>query len=448
MITPETIRPILRAGVAGLAAFYKAGTVTPVQVTELYYRRISRYNAALGAYNDVRKADALKESEASTARWAAQRPLSPIDGVPIGVKANIMVAGAPWHAGIGAYADRIADRDAACVALLKAQGAIILGILNMHEGALGGTTDNPWFGRTHNPYRRDFIPGGSSGGSGAAVTAGLCVAALGTDTIGSVRLPAAFCGCVGYKPSRNTISLDGVVPLAPSLDHVGVLARSVSDCALIAAAAATEGVEPGSPLRRIAIPSDLGRLDIDKTLKNLLTGLADRMAAEGAEMVPLDPDAFDVDQMRRAAQLVVGSEAMREFRRIETDPEGFSQAFIDAMMPQIDQPEDKIAAAYATLASVAASIREQLSGFAALMMPIAHNPAFPFSAQAPSNLGGFAAPANIAGIPSIAVPLGLSDLGLPLSVQFIGIDDAAVLGIAAWAAELIPPLPPPAGFNV
>jgi aspartyl-tRNA(Asn)/glutamyl-tRNA(Gln) amidotransferase subunit A len=448
MITSETIRPILRAGVAGLAALYQAGTVTPVQVTDLYYRRISRYNAALGAYNDVRKADALREAEASTQRWAAQRPLSPIDGVPIGVKANIMVAGSPWHAGIGAYADRIADRDAACIALLKAKGVIVLGMLNMHEGALGGTTDNPWFGRTHNPYRRDFIPGGSSGGSGAAVTTGLCAAALGTDTIGSVRLPAAFCGCVGYKPSQTMISLDGVVPLARSLDHVGVLARSVADCALVAAGAATDSLESRSSPRRIAIPGNLGQMDVDETLNSLLTDLADRMTAEGAEITCLDPKTFDIDRMRRAAQLVVGSEAMREFRRIETDPEGFSQAFIDALTPQIDQPEDKIAAAYATLASVAASIREQLSDFSALMMPIAHTPAFPFSAQTRSNLGDFAAPANIACIPSIAVPLGLSDLGLPLSVQFMGIDDAAVLGIAAWAAELITPLPPPAGFNL
>jgi aspartyl-tRNA(Asn)/glutamyl-tRNA(Gln) amidotransferase subunit A len=359
-----------------------------------------------------------------------------------------MVQGLVWHAGLDAYADRIADRDAACIALLKAKGMIILGILNMHEGALGGTTENPWFGRTHNPYRHGYIPGGSSGGSGAAVTAALCAAALGTDTIGSVRLPAAFCGCVGYKPSRTMISLDGVVPLAPSLDHVGVLARSVADCAMVAAGAGADRIEARSTPRRIAIPSDLGCMGVDETLNTLLNGLADTMAAAGVEIARLDPGAIAVDRLRRDAQVIVGIEAMREFRAIETDPQGFSPGFIDALMSLDRQPENKIAAAYTTADSIAASIREQLSGFSALMMPIAYHSAFPFSAEAPSNLGDFAAPANIAGTPSIAIPIGLSGLGLPLSVQFMGVDDAAVLDIAAWAATLISPLPPPTGFGL
>ena len=147
--------------------------------------------------------------------------------VTVGVKANIAVKGLPFHAGLAGLQDRIAERDAEVVSRLRAAGAVILGTLNMEEAALGSKTDNPHFGPVQNPHRIGFSPGGSSGGSGAAVAAGLCDVALGTDTMGSVRIPAAHCGVYGFKPATGRVSQDGLEPADSALDAIGPLARDL-----------------------------------------------------------------------------------------------------------------------------------------------------------------------------------------------------------------------------
>ncbi|MEY4255634.1 MAG: hypothetical protein RLZZ141_861, partial [Pseudomonadota bacterium] len=166
--------PIIEAGVAGLIALYDQRAVTPVEATQAYLARIERLGGPLNAYTSVDQDGALTAARASAERWAAGEPLSGIDGVPVAIKGNIAVAGMPLHAGIGAHRDRIATEDAACVAALREAGAVILGMLNMHEGAVGATTDNEAFGKAHNPYALGLTAGGSSGGSGSAVAAGLC----------------------------------------------------------------------------------------------------------------------------------------------------------------------------------------------------------------------------------------------------------------------------------
>jgi len=141
------------------------------------------------------------------------------DGLCWGAKSNIAVEGLPLTAGCEAYRDRLADKSAAVIERIHSSGGTVLGTVNMHEGALGATTDNEAFGRTQNPWRPGLTPGGSSGGSGAAVAAGLCDVALGTDTMGSVRIPAAYCGVQGHKPTSGLVPDDGVVPLSTTLDH-------------------------------------------------------------------------------------------------------------------------------------------------------------------------------------------------------------------------------------
>ena len=159
---------------------------------------------------------------------AAQAGEGALAGVTLGIKANIAVNGLPWSAGCELYRNRIAERDARAVAQLRDAGAVILGTLNMEEAALGAKTDNPWFGPVQNPHRAGYTPGGSSGGSAAAVAAGLCDASLGTDTMGSVRIPAAYCGVYGFKPAHAAISQDGLELAEPSLDTIGPLARSLT----------------------------------------------------------------------------------------------------------------------------------------------------------------------------------------------------------------------------
>ena len=151
----------------------------------------------------------------------------PRDGLAWAAKSNIAVQGLPVTAGCEAYRSRISEADAEVIKRIRASGGTLLGTVNMHEGALGATTDNETYGRTKNPWNTDYTPGGSSGGSGAAVAAGLCDVALGTDTMGSVRIPAAYCGVQGHKPTYGLVPETGVVPLSTTLDHVGPLARDV-----------------------------------------------------------------------------------------------------------------------------------------------------------------------------------------------------------------------------
>jgi aspartyl-tRNA(Asn)/glutamyl-tRNA(Gln) amidotransferase subunit A len=441
-------RSIINAGVSGLAALYRTEATAPERVVDLYFNRISALDSKLGAFVHLRAAQAREEAAMSAARWARTSPLSSIDGVPIAVKANIAVAGAPWHAGIRAYGSRIATQDADCVAALRSQGAVVMGLLNMDEGALGARGDNPWLGRTHNPYRHGFTAGGSSSGAGAAVAAGLCAAALGTDTMGSVRIPAAFCGCFGYKPSRGAIPLGGVVPLSPTLDHVGLLARSVEDCAIVRAAATAtarpfHGLVAKRP--RLGLPIDIAGAGVDVEIQRALDAVMSKVQAHGADIVPIDLGHHDLGRLRRACLLVVEVEAMRVHGGSNLD-EGFSDEFVAMLRWGVKQPSDKIENAYAQVAEAADFMRNMVADITALILPTVPGPAFPFSGPTPANLADFAVLANVSGMAAITIPIGLSSGGFPLAVQCLGRQDVGVLAAAALLAESAGPVPKPPGW--
>ena len=220
---------ICSAGVVELAQLLDKKSVTALEATKHYLERIHRHDNKLNAFIEVTDALALEQAEQSDARRASGKTLGPLDGVPIAIKDNIDIAGIATTAGLEARRGRIAKHDASCITNLRAAGAVFLGKTNMHEVALGGITDNAAYGRCHNPHKQDWTPGGSSGGSGAAVSAGLCAGALGTDTLGSVRIPASYSGTTGIKPTYGLVSMRGVVPLCLTLDHVGPIARSVRD---------------------------------------------------------------------------------------------------------------------------------------------------------------------------------------------------------------------------
>ncbi len=444
---------IVNAGVAGLAELYRTGAATPIKAVDLYQQRITAFDGRLGAFIFLRRAAARREAAQSAARWATGKPLSAIDGVPIAVKANIAVAGAPWHAGIRAYESRVAETDAGCVAWLRRRGAVILGLLNMDEGGLGATGDNPWLGRTHNPYRREFSPGGSSAGAGAAVAAGLCAAALGTDTLGSVRIPAAFCGCVGYKPARGTISLEGVIPLSPTLDHVGVIARSVADCAMIAAdaAGADDSAPPGSPVAqrlRLAVPSGFAAWRNAGIGDGAFGSLIGRAAAAGSEIVTAPFDGYDFGRVRRSCLLVVESEAMREHRAVETDAAGFSPQFAAMLRWGAGQPAAKLETAYAQIAAAADFIRNRMATATALLLPTVSAPPFSFAAGPPPDIADFTALANVAGVAAIAIPIGVSAEGFPLSIQCLCSGNETAMSVAALLAEFADATVRPGGWGL
>lgn len=313
-------------------------------------------------------------------------------GWRLAVKDNIDVAGMPCAAGMEPYRGRMAQNDAPCVARLKAAGYTVVGKTLMDEAAFGALGDNPWFGRCHNPHRRGYTCGGSSAGSAAAVAAGLCDVALGTDTLGSVRIPASYCGVVGFIPSRGVIDGDGVMPLMPEYDRVGVLAPTVTKAAEVV------GVAPRPGGRVGALP------------------------------------AIDLGALRRAALLMVEIEGARIHAALLDDPDSrISPALRAGLRFGRDAGAERIDKAKARIEAAKRALRETFASCDVLVLPTTPGPAFPFDRPAPEAQADYTVLANVAGLAAISVPAKTVD-GLPVGVQVIGPDDSLVLGVAAGLA--------------
>jgi aspartyl-tRNA(Asn)/glutamyl-tRNA(Gln) amidotransferase subunit A len=310
-------------------------------------------------------------------------------GLRLAVKDNIDVAGMPCAAGMEAYRGRVAHRDAPCVARLKAAGYTVVGKTLMDEAAFGALGDNPWFGRCHNPRRHGYTCGGSSAGSAAAVAAGLADIALGTDTLGSVRIPASYCGVVGYLPGRGVFDAAGVMPLMPEYDRVGVLALTVADAARVAA-------------------------------------ISPRSGARVAEL----PAAIDLAALRRAALLLVEIEGARIHAALLDDPESqISPSLRAALEFGRDAAPERVEKAQARIAAARRMLEDAFRRCDVIVLPTTPGPAFPFDRPPPESQADFTVLANIAGLAAISVP-GKTVDGLPVGVQAMGPDDALVLGAA------------------
>ena len=206
---------------------------SPVELTTACLTRIDRLNPVLNAFITVMREQALADARAAEMEIARGKWRGPLHGIPLGLKDLFDTAGVRTTAASAVFADRIPSEDAEVVRRLKAAGAVILGKLNMHEFAYGDTSAQSHYGPVRNPWNRNHVAGGSSGGSAAAVAGGLCYGALGSDTGGSIREPASYCGIAGLKPTYGLVSTRGVVPLSWSLDHVGPMCRTVSDTAIL-----------------------------------------------------------------------------------------------------------------------------------------------------------------------------------------------------------------------
>src|SRR5467141_1990696 len=221
-----------------IGKLFRKRKLSPVELTKLMLARIGRINPKLNAYLTVTTELALAQAKKAESELLAprgrkgHRDRGSLHGIPISLKDNIYTAGVRTTAGSKILRDFIPLHDAPVVTQLLEAGAVLLGKTNMHEFAYGVTSNNPHYGPVRNPWDLSRISGGSSGGSAAAVAAGLCYGSLGTDTGGSIRIPAALCGIVGLKPHYRRVSTSGVVPLSVTMDHVGPLARSAVDAAL------------------------------------------------------------------------------------------------------------------------------------------------------------------------------------------------------------------------
>jgi aspartyl-tRNA(Asn)/glutamyl-tRNA(Gln) amidotransferase subunit A len=211
----------------------RAKKVSPMELTEACFDRIKTWNPKINAFITLMRDQALAQAKQLGEEAAAGRFRSPLHGIPIGLKDNIDTAGTRTTAASQVYEDRVPSEDAEVVRRLKAAGAILIGKLNLHEFAMGGTSAVSYWGPVRNPWDLSRNSGGSSGGSAAAVAMDCCYSALGTDTGGSIRTPSSYCGVVGFKPTHGRVSIRGIVPLVWSLDHCGPIARSVEDTALV-----------------------------------------------------------------------------------------------------------------------------------------------------------------------------------------------------------------------
>lgn len=335
----------------------------------------------------------------------------PLADLTIGIKANIAVKGLPWTGGMGLFRDRIAERDAAIVARLRAAGAAILGILNMHEAALGATTDNAWFGRTHNPHRPGHTPGGSSGGSGAAVAAGLCDAALGTDTLGSIRIPAAYCGIYGLKPGHAVVDTDGLIFLAQVFDTIGPLARDLDILERVWRVMLGRA-QDAAPFARLVLLDDLAGVAVEPAVGAAYARAraAIDLAVQGLAL-PAPPPAIRLAALVEVARALIADLGPDRAARAEwISPE--LTGILAALEPLAPTPE--------ILADARAALRDAIGSDGVLLMPTAPQAAFAHGTRAPTSQADFTGLANVAGLPALALPAGRNADGLPVGVQLVG----------------------------
>ena len=363
----------------------------------------------------------------------------PLAGITVGVKANIAVKGLPWSAGMALYRNRIAERDAKVVADLRAAGAIIIGTLNMEEAALGAKTDNPWFGATYNPHRIGHSPGGSSGGSAAAVAAGLCDVALGSDTMGSVRIPASYCGVYGFKPANAAISQEGLEIAEASLDVIGPIARSLE--MLERTSRIISDVGKGAAQRNIAILADFGGVDCQ--------AIVIKRFNEAKVVLGVKSEFALVQTLSRIrfAGFIATSRAMAT-HFAGADPTKLSDTLKALLAYGPRRSDADWAEDQAILAETRTVVQAAIAKHGFILLPTAPQTAFPHSEAAPANQADFTCLANIAGLPAISIPAGWSDDGLPIGMQIIGAvgDEAGLFAIAKTLDDTLAAYRPPALF--
>lgn len=356
-----------------------------------------------------------------------------LSGVPVAVKDLMQVAGAPLTGGSRALDPSIPQRDAPIVARLKRAGASVIGLTNLHELAYGITSDNPNFGRVVNPRAPSRIPGGSSGGSAAAIAAGIVRCAVGTDTAGSIRIPAACCGIAGLKPSYDALPRDGVLDLAPSLDHVGPMGRDVEDCAALFAAMLGLDRIP-SWMRADLRDTTIGRLrgyfdePLDAEVRAAMDAAAAALAKDGARMV--DRSIAGIEHASAIQLNTIASEATAvHLDRLKDRGDRFGEDVRVRLEMGLFFPGAWYAKAQRLRAVLVAEMERAFEGADLLLCPTLRTPA-PMAGASRVDIGGrdyalhtavtsLTFPFNLSGLPAVSVPWSMSRDGVPISLQLV-----------------------------
>ncbi len=452
---------IFSLGIKNLSNGLKNKRFTSLDITKKYLESIKIKNRTLNAFINILEESAIWDSQKSDKRRRDGKELSLLDGIPIALKDNININDVITTGGIKAYRNEIAKSDSFIVKLLKDAGAIILGKLNMHEAALGTTTQNEFYGNCNNPHYIGFTPGGSSGGAGSAVAAGLCVGAIGTDTLGSIRIPASFCGTVGFKPTFGRVSNRGIMPLCKMLDHTGPITRSVEDASLLFEVISKfdsedpecKIIEPYTHNNDLYIESLSGKnigfidnnnisgLDIDIQLAYNQAILL--LGSKGAKINEIDFDNyFNTEKLISQSMLIMESELYNFHReKIIENKNDFSNTFIKNVNFAKNQNAPKLLKAITDIKNTRISIRKLFKNFDAIVVPSTPTVAFSFQKKPPKNLASFTCLANFGGCPAISIPTdntsGLnSPKGLPIGMQIITAPENDLLALQiGWVLE-------------
>jgi aspartyl-tRNA(Asn)/glutamyl-tRNA(Gln) amidotransferase subunit A len=466
-----------------------SGQVSAAALAEQHYDRIAAVDPNIHSYLALSRERALSQAEKVDAAARAGDPLGPLAGVPVAIKDVLAVRGVASTAGSLILKDYHPPYDATAVAKLEAAGAVLLGKLNCDEFAMGSSNENSAYGPVRNPRALDCVPGGSSGGSAAAVAAGLCVASLGTDTGGSIRQPAAFCGVVGVLPTYGRVSRYGLIAFASSLDRVGPFARSVADAATMlevlagpdemdstastrpVASYATESAKPVSGLR-IGIPDEYFGEGLNPEIRAAIERAIDNLRAAGCSIhkVSLPHTKYAVPTY----YVIATAEASSNLSRFDGVRFGLRAPNSDTLSAMFRNTRDAgfgaevkrrillgtyvLSAgyydAYYRKAQQVRTLltRDFLAAFAqvdAIVCPVTPTPAFKLGEKTDDPLQMYlediySVAASLAGICGMSVPCGTTSAGLPIGVQVLGkhFDESTMLrvGAAIEAAQLKDPL--------
>lgn len=446
------------ATIAELSVLLARHKISPVEITKLFLERIEQHNPTLNAYLTITRDAAVAAARESEKRIKQKRSRGVLEGIPIALKDNIWTREIRTTAGSKFLKDFMPENDATVVTKLYRAGAVLLGKTNLHEFAYGISTNNPHHGPTRNPWDTARIPGGSSGGSAAAIAAGLCAASVGTDTGGSIRIPAALCGIVGLKPTFGRVSCHNVVALAPTFDHVGPLARTAADAALILGIIAgrdpfdaatisqprfmpfrdvrqlSKRLQPNFTKKRplkLGLPREYFFTSLSEYVREAVKSAIHSFETLGAvvEEVSL-PHTSDGDDASTASAL---AEATHYHQSQEWFP-AHSADYGEDVRKRLEMGLDIRAADYLAAREVQKRVRAEfelvLSRVDAIIAPtvpitaprIGENVVQIESAEEPVR-GGLIRlnrPANFTGLPAISVPCGWSNENLPIGLQLIG----------------------------
>jgi aspartyl-tRNA(Asn)/glutamyl-tRNA(Gln) amidotransferase subunit A len=427
-------------------------TASPVDLTQACLKRIEAYNPALNAFITVTKDEAMEAARAMEPEQWRGKWRGPLHGIPIALKDNIDTVGIRTTAASELFKDRVPSADAEVVRRLKNAGAILLGKTNLHEFAYGGSSSVSYFGPVHNPWALDRVPGGSSGGSAAATAAALCFGSLGTDTAGSVRIPACYCGIVGCKPTYGRVSNRGVIPLSWSLDHVGPLCRTVEDAAImLGVVAGYDELDPSSsetpvPDYRSAVKMQTSNLRLGIPRTPFFDGVDPEIAkAVDAAIEVVRKLAATVGEITLSSAGIDMDEIFGKVRSVEAyayhakwiaeSPEKYQAVTRQRI---IQNAADVKAPAYAEARRQLDLLRREIEKVFAsvdlLITPTLPNPPVLIAEGANPTAVSIrnTSPFDVLGLPAISVPCGFTAAGLPIGLQIVGAPfaESTVLALA------------------